>query len=72
MTNPFDDETLTFRVVVNDEDQHAIWPDFKEIPKGWHEAGCRGSRADCMAFIEDNWTDMRPASLRRAMEGEAG
>jgi len=25
------------------------------------------SKAECLAWIEANWTDMRPASLREAM-----
>lgn len=59
-----------FVVVVNDEDQYSIWPDGREIPDGWRDAGFRGPRADCLAHVDTVWTDMRPRSLREAMAGE--
>lgn len=65
--NPAADD-LVYTVVVNDEEQYSIWPTFREVPPGWREAGKRGAKADCLAFIENAWTDMRPASLRRHMD----
>ncbi|AQH04029.1 antibiotic synthesis protein MbtH (plasmid) [Burkholderia sp. KK1] len=65
--NPAADD-LVYTVVVNDEEQYSIWPTFREVPPGWREAGQRGAKADCLAFIESAWTDMRPASLRRHMD----
>lgn len=59
-----------FVVVMNHEEQYSIWPVGRELPQGWSDAGFRGSKADCLLYIEDVWTDMRPASLRRAMEGK--
>jgi MbtH protein len=55
-----------YRVVVNDEEQYSIWPDHKEIPPGWHDAGKTASKAACLAYIDEVWTDMRPRSARRA------
>ena len=66
-TNPFDDEASTFIVVVNDEEQHSLWPAFAETPAGWRQVYGEGSRADCLQYVEENWTDMRPKSLREAM-----
>ncbi|MER5872705.1 MbtH family protein [Streptomyces sp. NPDC002044] len=63
MTNPFDDTEGTFRVVVNAEGQHALWPDFAEVPAGWDTVWGVGTRADALAFVELNWTDIRPKSL---------
>ncbi|MFE3716995.1 MbtH family protein [Streptomyces cyaneofuscatus] len=63
MANPFDDEDGTFLVVVNDENQHSLWPDWRAVPAGWHTAFGPGSRPECMAHIERRWTDLRPASL---------
>ena len=68
MTSMFDDEDGVFVVVVNDEEQYSIWPSDREIPAGWSAAGEPAGRADCLAWIERNWTDMRPKSLREAMD----
>jgi len=57
-----------FRVVVNQEEQYAIWPDNKNIPEGWREAGKVGEKQECLKYIDEVWTDMRPLSLRKAME----
>jgi MbtH protein len=54
----------TYRVVVNDEEQYSIWPDYRENPPGWHDAGKTGSKEECLAHIEEVWTDMRPRSVR--------
>jgi MbtH protein len=62
----------TYLVVVNDEEQYSIWPEGQPIPAGWREADRRGSKADCLAYVEEVWTDMRPLSLRRAMDEPAG
>lgn len=58
-----------YRVVVNDEEQHALWPLTAEVPAGWRAEGFQGSRQECMDHVDEVWTDMRPASLRRAMDG---
>lgn len=64
-------DSITFTVVVNDEEQYSIWPADRLLPPGWRHAGRTGSRAECLAFIEEVWTDMRPLSLRRQMEAAA-
>lgn len=55
------------RVVVNHEGQYALWFADRDAPAGWSDAGRAGSREECLAYIEEVWTDMRPLSLRRAM-----
>ncbi|GAS94988.1 protein mbtH [Mycolicibacterium canariasense] len=73
--NPFDDETGTFFVLVNDEEQHSLWPTFKQVPGGWSVAfGADGqtSRQACLDYVEQNWTDMRPKSLRLRMAAAGG
>lgn len=60
MSDSFD----TYLVVVNDEEQYSIWPAERDIPAGWHAIGEPRSREDCLAHIEEIWTDMRPKSLR--------
>ena len=62
-TNEADSRPL-FLVVLNLEEQYSIWPENREIPAGWKPVGPPRSREDCLAFIKEVWTDMRPLSLR--------
>ncbi len=66
------EDTTIYEVVKNHEDQYSIWPADRELPLGWNTAGKSGTKAECLAFIEEVWTDMRPLSLRKAMEGQGG
>jgi uncharacterized protein YbdZ (MbtH family) len=68
MANPFDDEQGTFHVLVNHEDQHSIWPTFAAVPDGWRIALRDADRAAALTYVEEHWTDMRPASLAAAMD----
>jgi MbtH protein len=70
MSNETED-TREYTVVINHEEQYSIWLAGGDPPAGWTEAGKRGPRAECLAFIEEVWTDMRPLSLRRRMEEDA-
>jgi MbtH protein len=63
-----DDDTTTYRVVVNHDEQYSIWPQDRENAPGWRDAGKIGSKRECLAHIEEVWTDMRPLSLRKQME----
>ena len=54
--------------MVNHEGQYSIWPEYKENPLGWRDAGKVGTKAECLEFIKEVWTDMRPLSLRKKME----
>ncbi len=64
-----DDEDLTtYKVVVNHEEQYSIWPLDRENPLGWEDRGPSGPKAECLAYINEVWTDMRPLSLRKHME----
>ncbi|MGO4447065.1 MbtH family protein [Mycobacterium sp. 2YAF39] len=66
-TNPFDDEKGTFYVLVNDEGQHSLWPAFAAVPGGWRVGFGESSRADCLAYVEEKWADIRPLSFRAAL-----
>ena len=59
-----------FIILINGEDQHSIWPSAIPVPAGWTQIGPVGSKAECLAFIEANWTDMRPRSLQHAMASD--
>jgi MbtH protein len=60
-----------YKVLVNDEEQYTICPLDRETPRGWKDAGKTGSRDECMQYIDEVWTDMRPKSLRDRMSQEA-
>ena len=66
--DPDREDTTVYKVVVNHEEQYSIWPDYKEMPLGWTEVGKSGLKPECLAYIKDVWTDMRPLSLRKRME----
>ena len=65
------EDTQTYRVVKNHEEQFSIWPVGRVIPNGWFEVEKSGPKAECLAYIKEVWTDMRPLSLRRKMEAAA-
>jgi MbtH protein len=66
------EEDLTiYKVVVNHEEQYSIWPAARENPLGWLDAGKTGPKAECLAYIQEVWTDMRPLSLRKKMDEDA-
>jgi uncharacterized protein YbdZ (MbtH family) len=63
-----ENDTTIYKVVVNHEEQYSIWPADRENPLGWRDVGKSGPKAECLAYIEEVWTDMRPLSLRKQME----
>jgi uncharacterized protein YbdZ (MbtH family) len=67
MTNPFEDDDAQYLVLVNEENQHSLWPVFAEVPAGWSVALPASSRQECLDHVEANWTDMRPKSLVERM-----
>lgn len=67
-TNPFDDADGSFFVLVNEENQHSLWPAFAEIPAGWSSVFGPGAKDACLAYVEENWTDLRPVSLIRSTQ----
>jgi uncharacterized protein YbdZ (MbtH family) len=62
-----EDKTI-YKVVRNHEEQYSIWPEYKQNPRGWDDEGKIGTRTECLAYIKEVWTDMRPLSLRKKME----
>ena len=63
MTNPFEDESGSYLVLVNAENQHSLWPAGITVPDGWNTVFGVAGRAECLDYIETNWTDIRPASV---------
>jgi MbtH protein len=57
-------ESRVYAVVVNHEEQYSIWLSDREIPAGWRAVGKQGFKDECLAYIEEVWTDMRPLSIR--------
>ncbi|KOV64754.1 MbtH family protein [Streptomyces sp. MMG1121] len=70
MTNPFEDQDGTFLVLVNDENQHSLWPQFADVPDGWSVVHGPDTHAACLEYVERSWTDMRPKSLADAMNAQ--
>jgi uncharacterized protein YbdZ (MbtH family) len=66
-TNPFDDDEGSFVVLVNDEEQHSLWPTFADVPAGWRVVHGEADRTACLDYIEANWPDIRPKSLRERL-----
>ena len=60
-----------YKVVVNHEEQYSLWPADRENALGWRDAGRSGTKEECLAYVREVWTDMRPLSLRRRMEAGA-
>ncbi|MEV4442000.1 MbtH family NRPS accessory protein [Streptomyces sp. NPDC049577] len=71
MNSPFENPGSGYLVLVNDEHQHSLWPAFVEVPAGWTVARPEGSRQDCLDYIGEHWTDLRPRSLAEAMATDA-
>ena len=70
--NPDNEEDKTiYKVVLNHEEQYSIWPAERENALGWRDAGKSGTKSECLEYIKEVWTDMRPLSLRKQMEESA-
>ncbi|MFG3497210.1 MbtH family protein [Streptomyces sp. NPDC047928] len=67
MSNPFENDESSYLVLVNQEGQHSLWPAFADVPPGWETAFGPRPRQECLTFVENSWTDMRPKSLIEAM-----
>ena len=66
-----EEDTTIYKVVLNHEEQYSIWAAHRPNPAGWRDAGKSGGKAECLAYIKEVWTDMRPLSLRKQMEAAA-
>lgn len=66
MKNPFEDDSHLFLALVNNENQHSIWPEFIDVPQGWTRVWGPAERQSCLDYVNEHWTDMRPASLINA------
>lgn len=69
--NDQEEDTRSYKVVVNHEEQYSIWLADRDVPAGWREVGKSGPKSECLAYIKEVWTDMRPLSLRKKMEARA-
>jgi MbtH protein len=65
------DDTHSYKVVVNHEDQYSIWPADRELPPGWKDAGHSGRKSECLEYIKQVWIDMRPLSVRQRMDKQS-
>ena len=65
------EDSRTYIVLINEEEQYSLWLKERDIPAGWRAAGKEGSESECMKYVDEVWTDMRPLSLRRQMESQS-
>jgi MbtH protein len=70
MTNPFEKDDETYLVLINEEGQYSLWPSFVAVPRGWNIELPASSRRECLDYVNQHWTDMRPRSLILEMEGD--
>lgn len=68
MANPFEDDAASYLVLINEEGQYSLWPTYIDVPPGWTVVFRADTRQPCLDYINQNWTDMRPKSLIKAME----
>jgi MbtH protein len=65
--NTDQDRIETYVVLVNDEEQHSLWPSHKNAPTGWHNTGVYGTKAECLEYVEKVWVDITPLSVRKRL-----
>jgi MbtH protein len=63
-----EEDTREYQVLVNSEEQYSLWLAGQAIPNGWRQVGPKGQKQVCLDYVKDVWTDMRPLSVRKAME----
>ncbi|MET7802226.1 MbtH family protein [Streptomyces decoyicus] len=68
MSTPFEDDAAHYLVLVNVENQHSLWSAGLKVPAGWNTTFGSDTRSACLDYVARNWTDMRPASLKTAMD----
>jgi len=71
MATDTEEDKKIYKVVINHEEQYSIWPQYRDNPRGWKDVGKSGLKAECLEYIQQVWTDMRPRSLRERMEARA-
>ncbi|MGH1277577.1 MbtH family protein [Bacillus basilensis] len=64
MTNPFENDNYTYKVLMNEEGQYSLWPAFLDVPIGWNVAHEEASRQVCLQYVETNWKDLKPKSYQ--------
>ncbi|MFJ8238872.1 MbtH family protein [Bacillus tropicus] len=60
MTNPFENDNYTYKVLINEEGQYSLWPAFLDVPIGWNVVCEEASRQSCLEYVEYNWKDLNP------------
>ncbi len=71
MSNEQNEDTRVYVVLINDEEQYSLWPRNQDVPAGWRSVDISGSKEECMKYVDETWTDMRPKSLRQKMDAAA-
>ena len=64
MTNPFENDNYTYKVLINEEGQYSLWPVFLDVPIGWNVVHEEASRHDCLQYVENTWTDLNQKVIK--------
>lgn len=59
--------TDRYKVVINHEEQYSIIPLSQSLPRGWKDVGKTGTTKECLTYIEEVWTDMKPSDKDRIL-----
>lgn len=63
-----ENEVVTYKVVVNHEEQYSIYPAARRVPMGWRAVGKVAPEEECLRYIEEIWENNRPADVRQRVE----
>ena len=58
MISPFDDQESLYFTLANANEQYSIWPLFLDVPDGWNVVAGPMSRAETLAWIDVEWTQV--------------
>jgi uncharacterized protein YbdZ (MbtH family) len=71
MSSPFEEPDADYHVLRNHQDQHSLWPAIAPVPDGWTVVHGPGRREDCLAYVRENWQDLRPRSVKEFVAAHA-
>ena len=58
-----EEDTTTYKIVINHEEQYSLWPADKKNPSGWRDVGKQGEKQEMMRYIDKKWPGMQPLRL---------
>lgn len=65
------DDAATHQLIVNDQEQFAVWPSRRRVPAGWRPVGRTGTRESLTEYLREILVETLPAPLLRS-DGRPG